>query len=59
MKMNLKREEDHCIIDASFAVAKRKPEKKIRVCMGFESLTFATPVQSRFKFNSSSRSSHI
>ena len=31
------------VIDATFAVAKRKPEK-IQACTGFEPLTFAIPV---------------
>ena len=33
------------VIDATFAVAKRKPEKKIQACTGFEPLTSAIPVQ--------------
>ena len=36
--------EDHLVINATFAVAKRKPEK-IPACTGFEPLTFAIPVQ--------------
>ena len=33
------------VVDATFAVAKRKPEKKIQACTGFGPLTFAIPVQ--------------
>ena len=40
--------EDHesqNFIYATFAVAKRKPEKKIQACTGFESLTSVIPLQ--------------
>jgi len=33
------------VIDAIFALAKRKPEKKNQACTGFEPLTSAIPVQ--------------
>ena len=33
------------VMYATFAVAKRKPEKKIQACTGFEPLTSAIPVQ--------------
>ena len=33
------------VIYATYAVAKRKPEKKIQACTGFEPLTSAIPVQ--------------
>ena len=36
--------EDIAVIDAAFAVAKRKPEN-IQACTGFEPLTSAIPVQ--------------
>ena len=35
------------VIDAPFAVAKRKPEK-IQACTGFEPLASTTPVQCSF-----------
>ena len=44
LKKKLKCEEDHRSYDTTFAVAKRKPEK-IQVCMGFEPLSSAIPVQ--------------
>ena len=34
--------EDHRSYRCNFAVAKRKPEKKIQVCTGFEALTSAS-----------------
>ena len=40
-KMNI------AVADATFAVAKRKPEK-IEACMGFDPLTCAIPVQPHF-----------
>ena len=33
------------VIYATYAVPKRKPEKKIQACTGFEPLTSAIPVQ--------------
>ena len=33
------------VVDATSAVAKRKPEKKVQAFTGFEPLTFAIPVQ--------------
>ena len=41
-----RRSQLHLYIDTTFAVAKRKPDKKlIQACTGFEPLTSAIPVQ--------------
>ena len=35
------------VIDATFAVAKREPEKQIQACMGFKPLTSAIAVEKK------------
>ena len=39
------------VIDATFAVVKRKPEKKNHACTGFKPLTSAMPVQHSYQLS--------
>ena len=48
------------VIDAIFAAGKRKPEKKIQGCKGFEPLTSAIPVQrSYYKMSQQANCQHV